>query len=137
MVPARGPTNAARNYAVKSPSADAPLVEQASADSGYLAPNGAHGFFSEQLGVPIAAIIKKGVEFLQSETADVIVTLQSSYDAVGAVRHFSEFRVVDSRILLFIDAAAPDERLYDRAQDDLILPQQRRDVQIPRRRHSG
>ncbi len=76
-------------------------------------------FFSEQLGVPLASITKKGVEFLQSETADVIVALQSSYDAVGAVQHFSEFRVIGSKMLLFVDAAAPDERLYRRALDDL------------------
>ena len=80
---------------------------------------GHSAFFSEQLGVPLASITKKGVEFLQSETADVIVVLQSSYDAVGAVQHFSEFRVIGSKMLLFVDAAAPDERLYRRALDDL------------------
>lgn len=76
-------------------------------------------FFSEQLGVPIAAITKKGVEFLQSETADLIIVLQSAYDAVGAVQHFSEFRVVDSKMLLFMDDAAADARLYHRAVEDL------------------
>jgi hypothetical protein len=76
-------------------------------------------FFSEQLGVPLTAVTNKGVEFLQSETADLIVVLQSSYDAVGSVQHFSEFRVVDSKMLLFIDAAASDERVYHRALDDL------------------
>jgi hypothetical protein len=76
-------------------------------------------FFSEQLGVPIAAITKRGVEFLQRETADAIVALQSSYDAIGAVQHFSEWRVVDFKMLLFVDAAAPDERLYHRAPEDL------------------
>lgn len=76
-------------------------------------------FFSEQLGVPITAITKKGVEFLQSETADVIVVLQSTYDAIGAVQHFSEYRVVERKMLLFIDQAATDERLYHRASEDL------------------
>jgi hypothetical protein len=76
-------------------------------------------FFSEQLGVPIAAITQKGVEFLQSETADLIIVLQSAYDAVGAVQHFSEFRVVDSKMLLFMDDAAMDARLYRRAVEDL------------------
>lgn len=76
-------------------------------------------FFSEQLGVPIAALTKKGVEFLQSETADLIIVLQSTYDAVGAVQHFSEFRVVACKMLLFIDQAATDERLYHRALEDL------------------
>lgn len=76
-------------------------------------------FFSEQLGVSVAAITKKGVEFLQSETADLIIALQSSYDVVGAIQHFSEFRVVEAKMFLFVDAAAPDERLYHRALDDL------------------
>ncbi|MBM3127515.1 MAG: hypothetical protein FJ009_02645 [Chloroflexi bacterium] len=81
--------------------------------------NGHTVFFSEQLGVPIAAITKKGLEFLQSETADLIIVVQSAYDAVGAVQHFSEFRVVDSKMLLFMDEAASDERLYHRAVEDL------------------
>jgi hypothetical protein len=76
-------------------------------------------FFSEQLGVPIAAITQKGVEFLQSETADLIIVLQSAYDAVGAVQHFSEFRVVAAKMLLFMDDAAADARLYRRAVEDL------------------
>jgi len=80
---------------------------------------GHSAFFSEQLGVPITAITKKGVEFLQSETADLILVLQSTYDAVGAVQHFSEFRVVERKMLLFIDEAAADERLYHRAVEDL------------------
>jgi hypothetical protein len=38
---------------------------------------------------------------------------------VGAVQHFSEFRVVETKMLLFVDAAATDERLYHRALEDL------------------
>lgn len=76
-------------------------------------------FFSEQLGVPIQALTQKGVEFLQSETADVIIVLQSTYGVVGAVQHFAESRVVNAKMLLFIDAAASDERLYHRAIENL------------------
>ncbi|MCX7838331.1 MAG: hypothetical protein N2559_02600 [Anaerolineae bacterium] len=76
-------------------------------------------FFSEQLGVPIQALTQKGVEFLQSETADIIVVLQSTYGVVGAVQHFAESRVIDAKMLLFIDAAASDERLYHRALENL------------------
>jgi hypothetical protein len=76
-------------------------------------------FFSEQLGVPIQALTQKGVEFLQSETADVILVLQSTYGVVGAVQHFAESRVIAAKMLLFIDAAASDERLYHRAIESL------------------
>ncbi|MDE3088870.1 MAG: anti-sigma factor [Chloroflexota bacterium] len=76
-------------------------------------------FFSEQLGVPVAAVAKKGIEFLQSETADLIVVIQPSYDIVGGVRHFVELRVVDSKMVLFIDASAPDEKIYQRAIREL------------------
>lgn len=76
-------------------------------------------FFSEQLGVPIQALTQKGVEFLQSETADLILVLQSTYGVVGAVQHFAESRVIDAKMLLFIDAAASDERLYHRAIENL------------------
>lgn len=72
-------------------------------------------FFSEELGNPTSAMTKKGVEFLSSEMADLVVVIQSSYDPIGAVRHFVEFRVIDAKMLLFIDETAPDQRLYEHA----------------------
>jgi hypothetical protein len=76
-------------------------------------------FFSEQLGISTAAMSQKGVEFLQSETADAIIAMQSLYDAVGTVHHFVELRVISAKMLLFIDAAAPDRNLYERAIADM------------------
>ncbi len=76
-------------------------------------------FFSEQLGVPSTVLSKKPVEFLQSETADLIIVLQPCYDTVGTVQQFVEHRVIDSKMLLFIDEAAPDRHLYDRALVEL------------------
>jgi hypothetical protein len=76
-------------------------------------------FLSEQLGVPLASLTQKGVEFLQSETTDLLVCLQSTYDPIGSVRHFVEHRVAACKMLLFVDAAAPDERLYRTSLDDL------------------
>ena len=76
-------------------------------------------FLSEQLGIPSSAHTKKPVEFLQSETADLIIALQPSYDTVGTVQQFVEHRVVDSKMLLFIDQAAPDRHRYDRALVEL------------------
>ncbi len=72
-------------------------------------------FLSEQLGVPIAAVSKKGVEFLQSETADLIVAVQALYGVVGGVNHFVEYRIADAKMLLFIDEGAADQNLYARA----------------------
>ncbi len=72
-------------------------------------------FFSEQLGVPVTAASRKGVEFLQSEAADLIVVVQSLYGVIGGVNHFVEFRLADAKMLLFIDQAAPDHNLYARA----------------------
>ncbi len=72
-------------------------------------------FFSEQLGVPVSAASRKGVEFLQSESSDLIVVVQSLYGVVGGVSHFVEFRLADAKMLLFIDQAAADQNLYARA----------------------
>ncbi len=72
-------------------------------------------FFSEQLGVPVSAASRKGVEFLQSESSDLIVVVQSLYGIVGGVNHFVEFRLADAKMLLFIDQAASDQHLYARA----------------------
>ena len=76
-------------------------------------------FLSEQLGVPIDAGLKKGVEFLQSEVSDVIVAIQPLYAVVGNVRHFVEYRVVDAKMLLFIAENAADQHVYARAVAEL------------------
>ncbi len=76
-------------------------------------------FFSEQLGVPSTALTQRPVEFLQSETADLIIALQPSYDTVGTLQQFVEHRVIDSKMLLFIDQDAPDRHRYDRALIEL------------------
>ncbi len=76
-------------------------------------------FFSEQLGVPVASASQKGVEFLQSEAADLIVVIQSLYGLVGSVRHFVEYRIVDAKMLLFIDETASDQHFFARALEGL------------------
>jgi hypothetical protein len=76
-------------------------------------------FFGEQLGIPAAALTRRAVEYVQSETADLVIAMQPTYDSVGAVRHFAEHRVVDRKMLLFVDDAAPDRYLYDHALTDL------------------
>ena len=76
-------------------------------------------YLSEQLGIPASASTQKAVEYLQRDAVDLTVVIQASYGLVGTVPQFVEFRVVDSKMLLFIDAAAPDNYLYDRAVSDL------------------
>ena len=76
-------------------------------------------YLSEQLGIPATASTQKAVEYLQRDAVDLIVAIQSSYGLVGTVNQFVEFRVIDSKMLLFIDAAASDKYLYDRAAAEL------------------
>jgi hypothetical protein len=76
-------------------------------------------YLSEQLGIPAAASTQKAVEYLQRDAADLIIGIQHSYGLVGTISQFVEFRVIDSKMLLFIDAAAPDNYLYDRAVAEL------------------
>jgi hypothetical protein len=76
-------------------------------------------YLSEQLGIPTSASKQKGVEYLQRDAVDLIVATQLSYEPVGAVNHFVEFRVIDSKMLLFVDEAAADRHLYQRAVTEL------------------
>jgi hypothetical protein len=76
-------------------------------------------YLSEQLGIPASASTQKAVEYLQHDAVDLTIAIQSSYGLVGTVTQFVEFRVVDSKMLLFIDAAAQDNYLYDRAVSEL------------------
>jgi hypothetical protein len=63
---------------------------------------------------------KKGVEFIPSHTVDLVVAIQPLYRIIGSVRHFVELRVVDSKMLLFVDQVAADHQLYAPALADLI-----------------
>jgi hypothetical protein len=76
-------------------------------------------FFSEQLGIPISAVTQKGVQFLQKEAADLIVCMQSCYAAIGSVHHFVGRHVIDSKMVLFVDQAAPDAYIYQRVLAEL------------------
>jgi len=70
-------------------------------------------FFSEELGTPTTPRVMKGIEYLQSETVDLIVVAQPAYGPIGDVYHFVEYRVIDSKMLLFVDQAAPDRLHYE------------------------
>lgn len=72
-------------------------------------------FYDEQLGISTTLRMKRGVEYHATEAVDLIVVVQPAYAPIGEARDFEDMRVVDSKMLLFIDEAAPDRRGYDRA----------------------
>ncbi len=77
-------------------------------------------FFSEDLvnSAP-DSLSQKGIEFLQAQAADLIVVMQASYGSVAEVHDFASFRVVNSKMLIFIDQAAKDGYSYQGALAEL------------------
>lgn len=76
-------------------------------------------FYAEQLGVSTSMRSKKGVEYKATDTLDLIVAAQPAFAPVGDVADFDELIVVDSKMLLFIDQAAPDRHQYEFALTEL------------------
>lgn len=72
----------------------------------------------EHLGTA-GSTLKKGVEFLPSTKVDLIVAIQPLYRIIGSVRHFVEMRVVESKMVLWVDQVAADGQLYAPALTDL------------------
>lgn len=77
--------------------------------------------FSEEICemAPEAAASLKGIEFLQAEAADLIVVMQASYGSVAEVHDFAEFRVINYKMLIFIDERATDGYSYRGALAEL------------------
>lgn len=77
-------------------------------------------FFSEELaGAPAPGMSLKGIEFLQAQAADFIVVMQASYGSVAEVHDFASFRVINFKMLIFIDQAATDGYSYQGALTEL------------------
>lgn len=76
-------------------------------------------YYREQLGVPSNMRSKKGVEYKATDTIDLIIAAQPAYQPIGDVRDYVEFLVIDSKMVLFIDAAAPDRPAYAQAIDEI------------------
>lgn len=76
--------------------------------------------FSEELegGAPAGAS-QKGIEFLQAQAADLIVVMQTSYGSVAEVHDFASFRVVNFKMLIFVDERAQDGYSYRGALTEL------------------
>jgi len=68
--------------------------------------------FREDLGIPSGLVPPRAVDLIPGYSTDVAIVVQSSYAAIGEVQHFAEFRVVESRMLIFVDDAAKDRRSY-------------------------
>lgn len=66
-----------------------------------------------------AGVSQKGIEFLQAQAADLIVVMQTSYGSVAEVHDFASFRVVNFKMLIFIDESAQDGYSYRGALAEL------------------
>lgn len=77
-------------------------------------------FFSEELeSAAPASLSQKGIEFLQAQAADLIVVMQASYGSVAEVHDFAEHRIVNFKMLIFIDEKATDGYSYRGALAEL------------------
>jgi len=77
-------------------------------------------FFSEELeNATAASLSQKGIEFLQAQAADLIVVMQASYGSVAEVHDFAEHRVINFKMLIFIDEKATDGYSYRGALAEL------------------
>jgi hypothetical protein len=77
-------------------------------------------FFSEELeGTAPDSLSQKGIEFLQAQAADLIVVMQASYGSVAEVHDFAEHRVINFKMLIFIDEKATDGYSYRGALAEL------------------
>lgn len=77
-------------------------------------------FFSEELeGMSPTSLSQKGIEFLQAQAADLIVIMQASYGSVAEVHDFAEHRVINFKMLIFIDERATDGYSYRGALQEL------------------
>lgn len=76
--------------------------------------------FSEELdGRAPRSLSQKGIEFLQAQAAEFIVVLQASYGSVAEVHDFANFRVINYKMLIFIDESAVDGYSYQGALAEL------------------
>ncbi len=73
-------------------------------------------FFSEDLqGDKPVDYSQKGIEFLEASAADLVVVMQVSYGSVAEVHDFSDYRVINSKMLIFIADTATDGYSYQGA----------------------
>ncbi len=81
---------------------------------------GLAAFFSEDLiGDKPAIYSQKGIEFLEASAADLVVVMQVSYGSVAEVHDFSDYRVINSKMLIFISDTATDGYSYQGALTEL------------------
>jgi hypothetical protein len=81
---------------------------------------GMAAFFSEDLmETKPADESQKGIEFLQATAADLVVVMAVSYGSIGEVHDFSDYQVINAKMLIFIDDAAADWYSYQGALTEL------------------
>lgn len=76
-------------------------------------------YLDEQLERASGSDAKHDLASLSNYAADLIVGVQATYGAVAPVEQFADFRVIDSKLLLFVDAAATDQAVYRQAVAEL------------------
>lgn len=77
-------------------------------------------FFSEELqALKPTDYSQKAIEFLEASAADLIVVMQVSYGSVAEVHDFSDYRVVNGKMLIFISDRATDGYSYQGALTEL------------------
>lgn len=79
-------------------------------------------FFSEDLeSEKPAHYSQKAIEFLEASAADLVVVLQVSYGSIAEVHDFSDYRVINAKLLIFISDQATDGYSYQGALNELKL----------------
>lgn len=79
-----------------------------------LAERGHQVSFREDLGISSGLVAQRAMDLIPGSgfSTDVAIVIQSAYSAIGEVQHFAEFRVVETRMLIFVDESAKDRRSY-------------------------
>ena len=78
-------------------------------------------YFSEELerSVKTKGQSLKAIEFAQAQSADLVVVMDASFGSVAEVHDFASSRVVNYKMLIFIDESAKDGYSYRGALKDL------------------
>lgn len=62
---------------------------------------------------------QKAIEFLQASAADLVVVLEESFGSIAEVHDFADYRVINSKMLIFISDQATDGYSYQGALAEL------------------
>lgn len=75
--------------------------------------------FSENIPGPVG-MSPKMLEFAQAVGADLIISMAGSYGAIAEIHDFLEYRVIGSKMLIFVDEKATDGYSYQSAIETTV-----------------